>query len=95
VAATRFEPVAAFVRSRSFSDDQDIIPVVLLASACLDSRNAVELVESLPPARTLGIDQPTNWARITVAEILVMLSWRRWIRMWRFPSGCGIARFEE
>ena len=95
VAATLFEPVAAFVRSRSLRDGNDIIPVVLLSLACLDPRTAVGVVEGLPPAPTLGVNERTNWARITVAETLAMPPERRWMRIWRFHSGCGIAMFEE
>jgi hypothetical protein len=95
VAATLFEPVAAFVRSRSLRDGNDIIPVVLLSLACLDPRTAVGVVESLPPAQTLGVNERTNWARITVAETLAMPAERRWMRIWRSHSGCGIAMFED
>ena len=95
VAATLFEPVAAFVRSRSLRDGNDLISVVLLSLTCLDPRTAVEVVEGLPPARTLGVNEPANWARITVAETLAMPPERRWMRIWRFHSGCGIAMFEE
>jgi hypothetical protein len=94
VAATLFEPVAAFVRGRSLRDGNDIIPGVLLSLTCLDPRAAVGVVESLPPAPTLGVNEPTNWARITVAETLAMPPERRWMRIWRFHSGCGIAMFE-
>ena len=94
-AAMLFEPVAAFVRSRSLRDDNDIIPVVLVALACLDPRTAVEVVEGLPAARTPDVNDPTNWARITVAEILAKPQERRWMGVWRFYSGCGIAMFEE
>ena len=32
---------------------------------------------------------------ITAAEILAMPPERRWMRIWRFYSGCGIAMFED
>ncbi len=95
VAATLFEPVAAFVRSRSLRDGNDIIPAVLLALTGIDPRTAVDVVESLPPARTLDLNDRTNWARITVAETLAMPPDWRWMRIWRFHAGCGIAMFEE
>ena len=90
-----FEPVAAFVRSRPLRDDNDIIPAVLVALTCLDPRTAVEVVEGLPPAKTPGVSEPTNWARITVAELLAKPPDRRWMGIWRFYSGCGIAMFED
>ncbi|MGP0062326.1 MAG: carboxypeptidase regulatory-like domain-containing protein [Isosphaeraceae bacterium] len=95
VAATLFEPVAAFVRSRSLRDGNDIIPVVLLSLTCLDPRTAVGVVEGLPPAPTLDVNDRSNWARVTVAETLALPPDRRWMSIWRFHSGCGIAMFEE
>ncbi len=95
VAATLFEPVAQFVSSRSLRDGNDIIPVVLLTLASLDPRTAVEVVEGLPPAPTLDLNDRSNWARITVAETLALPPDRRWMGIWRFHSGCGIAMFEE
>ncbi len=95
VATALFEPVAAFVRSRPLRDGNDIIPVVLLALTGIDPRTAVEVVESLPPARTLDLNDRTNWARVTVAETLAMPPERRWMSIWRFHSGCGVAMFEE
>ena len=80
VATTLFEPVTAFVRSRSLRDGNDITPVVLLALTGIDPRTAVDVVESLPPARTLDLNDRTNWTRITVAETLAMP-----------PSGAGCA----
>jgi hypothetical protein len=94
-AALLFEPVAAFVRGRALREANDIIPGVLVALTCLDPRAAVEVVESLPPAKTPGVNEPTNWARITVAELLAMPPERRWMRIWRFYSGCGISMFED
>ncbi len=49
VAEVLFEPVAAFVRSRSLRDGNDIIPVVIQSFAVIDPRTAVEVVEGLPP----------------------------------------------
>ena len=95
VAKVLFEPVAAFVRSRPLRDDNDIIPAVVVALTCLDPRTAVEVVEGLPAAKTLGVSEPTNWARITAAEILAKPPDRRWMGIWRFYSGCGIAMFED
>ncbi len=94
-ATALFEPVAAFVRSRALREANDIIPDVLVAQTCLDPRTAVEVVEALPPAKTPGIIEPTNWARITVAELLAKPPDRRWMGIWRFYSGCGIAMFED
>jgi hypothetical protein len=94
-AATLFEPVAAFVRSRALRDGNDIIPAVVVALTCLDPRGAVELVESLPPAKNLGVNEPSNLARITVAELLAKPPDRRWMGVWRFYSGCGSAMFED
>jgi hypothetical protein len=72
-----------------------LIPAVLVALTCLDPRTAVEIVESLPPAKTPSVTDPTNWARITVAELLAMPPERRRMRIWRFYSGCGISMFED
>ena len=63
VAATLFEPVAAYIRSRTLRGDQDIKVAVLQAMACLDPKNAVTVVESMPAARTLKIGEPANNAR--------------------------------
>ena len=68
---------------------------MILAMASLDPRAAVELVERLPKARSLSINDPTNWGRQTLADHLAMPPDRRWISIWRFSSGCGIAMFEE
>jgi hypothetical protein len=95
VATTLFEPVAAFVRSRPLRDGNDIIPVVILAITVIDPKTAVDVVESLPPARSLDVNDRTNWARVTVAETLAMPPEWRWVKIWRFYSGCGIAMFEE
>ena len=95
VAEVLFEPVAAFVRSRSLRDGNDIIPVVIQSFSVIDPRTAVEVVEGLPPARTLDVNDRTNWSRITVAENLAMPPSRRWMRIWRFHSGCGSAMFED
>ena len=73
----------------------DLSPSTILAMASLDPRAAVELVERLPKARSLSINDPTNWARQTLADHLAMPPDRRWMRIWRFYSGCGIAMFEE
>ncbi|HZW35036.1 MAG TPA: M56 family metallopeptidase [Isosphaeraceae bacterium] len=64
VAATLFQPVAAFERSRPLRDTNDITSSILLAWVCLDPRQAVAVVESLPPARTLKIGEPANWRGI-------------------------------
>ena len=95
VASTLFEPIAAYVRTRPLRGGQDTILGILHALACLDPRNAVAVVESLPPARTLNIAEPTNYARYDLAELLAMPPERRWMRIWRFQAGCGIAMFEE
>jgi hypothetical protein len=95
VAATLFEPIAAYVRSRALRGEQDVALAALHALACLDPRNAVAVVESLPPARTLKIGEPANYARYDLAEILAMPPERRWMRRWRFHAGCGIAMYED
>lgn len=94
-ARVLFEPVAAFVRSRPLRDDRDFIPAVVVALGCLDPRNAVEVLESLPPATGAGIGESPNWSRIVLAEILARPPDRRWMGIWRFYSGCGIAMFED
>ena len=95
VAATLFEPFAAYARSLAFRGDIEIVPTILLALAAFDPRGAVDLVESLPPARSLDISDPTNWARYSVAEHLAEPPERRWMSIWRFHSRCGLALFEE
>jgi hypothetical protein len=71
------------------------VPTILLARAAFDPRGAVDLVESLPPARSLDINDPANWARYNVAEHLAEPPERRWMSIWRFHSGCGLALFED
>jgi hypothetical protein len=95
VAATLFEPFAAYTRSLSLRDGSDVNTTILLARAALDPRGGAALVESLPPARTLEIVDPANWARYSVAEQLAESPERRWMSIWRFYSGRGIALFEE
>jgi hypothetical protein len=95
VAATLFEPFAAYTRRLSLRNSSDINTTILLARAALDPRGGAALVESLPPARTLDIVDPANWARYSVAEQLAEPPERRWMSIWRFYSGRGIALFEE
>jgi hypothetical protein len=95
VAATLFEPVAEYVRNLPLRAGNDLSPSTILAMASLDPRAAVELVEKLPKARSLSIIDPTNWARSTLADHLAKPPDRRWMSIWRFHSGCGIAMFEE
>jgi len=95
VAATLLEPVSAYTRSLALRGGNDITSAVLLARAAIDPRGAVALVESLPPAGTSSISEPANWARQTLAEHLAMPPERRWMRIWRFNAGCGLAMFEE
>jgi hypothetical protein len=95
VAKVLFEPVAAYVRSRPLRDDNDLIPAVVVALTSLDPRTAVEAIEHLPAAKTPGVNEPTNWARITAAEVLAKPPDQRWMGIWRFYSGCGIAMFED
>jgi hypothetical protein len=96
VASTLFRPVRDYVRSlplRSATDD--LTQSTIVALACLDPLGAVGVVEGLPPARSLDINDPTNWARCRLSELLAMPPDRRWLRIWRFHAGCGIAMFEE
>ena len=95
VAATLFEPFAAHARSLALRGDTEIVPTILLARAAFDPRGAVDLVESLPPAQSLDITDPANWARYSVADHLAEPPERRWMSIWRFHSGCGLALFEE
>lgn len=95
VAATLFAPVAAFARSIPLREVNDLTPSAVLALGCLDPHAAVTLIEGLPKARSLDINEPTNWARSTLADHLAMPPDRRWMRIWRFHAGCGIALFEE
>jgi hypothetical protein len=67
----------------------------VLAVAALNPARAVALVESTPPAKTLMINEPANLARQYLAEHLAMPPDRRWMRIWRFNAGCGLAMFEE
>jgi len=96
VAATLFEPVAAFVRSRPLRGGaNDLTPATILALGCLDPVDAVKQVEALPRSGSLDINETTNWLRYTLAEHLAMPPERRWMGIWRFHSGCGTAMFED
>jgi hypothetical protein len=96
VAARLFEPVAAYVRSRTLRGGaSDLTPATIMALGCLDPARAVETVESLPRSTSLRINDPTNWARITLADMLARPPEKRWMGIWRFHAGCGIAMFEE
>jgi hypothetical protein len=95
-AATLFAPAADYVRSASLrAGGDDLTPATILTLAFLDPRHAVEVIESLPPARNGDISDPVNWARYELGELLAMPPDLRWLRTWRFHSGCGIAMFEE
>lgn len=95
VAATLFAPVAAFTRSTPLRRNSDLTPSTVLALGCIDPQAAVVVIERLPRPLSLDINDPTNWARQTLAEHLAMPPDRRWMRIWRSHSGCGIAMFEE
>jgi hypothetical protein len=95
VAKVLFEPVAAFVHARPLRDGNDIIPAVIVAMVGIDPPAAVELIESLPKAKTLDVNDPTNWARTNAADLLAKPPDHRWMGIWRFYSGCGIAMFED
>jgi hypothetical protein len=96
VASALFEPVEAYVRGLpARAEGNDLTPTIVLALGCIDPRRAVEVVEGLPKARSLSINDPTNWARQTLADHLAMPPDRRWMRLWRFHAGCGISMFEE
>jgi hypothetical protein len=95
VASVLFEPVAAYIRALPLRAGNDLSSSTILAMASLDPRAAVELVERLPKARSLSINDPTNWARSTLADHLAKPPERRWMGIWRFYSACGIAMFEE
>jgi hypothetical protein len=96
VAATLLEPALAYIRGLpARAEGNDLTPGIILALACVDPRRAVEVVEGLPKARTLSINDPTNWARQTLADHLARPPDRRWMSVWRFHAGCGIAMFEE
>jgi hypothetical protein len=96
VAATLFAPLDAYLRSASLRGGaNDLTTSTILALACIDPRRAVEAVESLPSPRSPDINDPVSWARCQLGELLAMPADRRWLRLWRFHAGCGIAMFEE
>ncbi|MGC8641920.1 MAG: carboxypeptidase-like regulatory domain-containing protein [Isosphaeraceae bacterium] len=95
VAATLFAPVAAYIRSAPSRWDYDMTPTTVLALACIDPRNAAAVIERLPRSSSLDINEPTNWAIQTLAEHLALPPDRRWLSIWRFHAGCGIAMFED
>ena len=96
VAATLLEPVDAYIQSLSQrGEGNDLTPSIILALGSIDPRRAVEVVEALPKARSLSINDPTNWARQTLSDHLAKPSERRWLSLWRFHAGCGISMFEE
>lgn len=95
VAATLFAPVAAFLRCAPLRGEQELTPSMVLALASIDPRHAVSVIEGLPRPSSLDINDPTNWAIQTLAEHLALPPDRRWLSIWRFHAGCGIAMFEE
>ncbi len=96
VAAMLFEPGTAFVRSRPLrGGPNDLTPQIILALACLDPVDAVHQIEALSRSNSLDINEITNLARETLADHLAMPPDRRWMRIWRDHSGCGIAMFQE
>ena len=96
VAATLFEPVDCLHPEPAHPcERQRPDPVDHPGTRVIDPRGAVEVVEGLPKARSLSINDPTNWARQTLADHLAKPPDRRWMSIWRFHSGCGISMFEE
>jgi hypothetical protein len=94
-AAVFFEPVAAFLRGRALRRDRELQDVAIEAQSALDPGAAVSLVESLPLPAKLNANDPAVWVRYTLADRLAMPPDRRWMRVWRFHAGCGIAMYEE
>ncbi len=95
VAATLLTPVAAFARSAHLRQESDLTPSTILALGCIDPRAAAAVIDDLPGPPSLDVSDPTNWARQNLGEHLAMPPARRWMRIWRFHSGCGTAMFEE
>ena len=95
VAAILLAPVVAFARSARLRQQSDLTPATVLALGCIDPRDAVTVIEGLPRPSSLDINDPSNWAIQTLAEHLAMPPGWRWLQIWRFHSGCGIAMFEE
>ncbi len=95
VAAILLEPVAAYARSRTLRRDVDISPCIVEALAAIDPAAAIALVEALPPAKTLDINERANLLRHYLSEQLSLPSEHRWISVWRFYAGCAFAMFEE
>ncbi|QEH35537.1 Dioxygenase [Aquisphaera giovannonii] len=96
VAATLLAPVDEYLRGiPNRADGDNATPAMILAVGAIDPRRAVEVVEGLPKARSRSINDSTNWARQTLSDQLAMPPDRRWMRIWRFHAGCGIAMFED
>jgi hypothetical protein len=82
--AILFAPMDAYLRSIVAEKRRGaaFTACLFLAEACLDPRAAVELVEALPPARSLSRAEPTNEARLAVFEALGHPPDQRWRRNW-------------
>ena len=94
-ASVLLEPIAAYLRSRALRQGSDISPTIVLALAAVDPALAVALVESIPVAKSLNVNEPSNLVRQSLSEHLSMPDERRLMRMSRDNAGCGLAMFDE
>jgi hypothetical protein len=86
VAAVLFEPMDSYLRSlaNGKSDITGFKSSDIVGKSCLDPRAAVELLEALPAAPSLGQGEPANAARLYLARALGQPPEKRWTVRWRY-----------
>ena len=84
VAAALFEPLDSYIRGLATDTGPhvELDPSFMTAKGCIDPRAAVVLVESLSTPRDARRGDPTELARIRLAQVLGMPPEKRWIWLW-------------
>ncbi len=84
VAAGLFEPFDSYIRGLATETGlrDELDPSFITAKACIDPRAAVVLVESVSTPRNARRGDPTELARIRLAQVLGMPPEQRWLWLW-------------
>jgi hypothetical protein len=94
VAALAFEPGLAYARGALPRGDR-YSSTLAETAAMIDPRQAVALVESMPPVPRPFVNEPGNWTRIEVAEALGRTREARWKSLWRMRTGIGLTMYDR
>ena len=94
IAATLFEPTLALARRAAKNADQLDYPSADVALT-IDPKITIELVESIPPAKTFDFNERANSARINISELLGLDNAARWRLIWRRSTGIGLLMYQS